>query len=141
MLKYGPLQKALVFRLPGNNYKSTDLFNQQFCKAIPKNARKDIIVEWEKLVARDYVTTVQDLPAEDQHLVSNSHVRHYMAQTVAYKEYSHSTKMRICWDALRESQKKSINLSLQKEYMNFSCSKNSLLFSSTEVGYSAKEIL
>ena len=54
MIKY---RKYFLSRLPvmnhaplkGDNYKSADLFNHQFCKAIPKEAREDIIDEWEKI--------------------------------------------------------------------------------------------
>ena len=93
------LQHPFVSRLPvmnhapltGDNYESANIFNKQFCKALPKESRKDIIAEKEKLVANDYVEAVHNLATEDKNLVSNTQVHHYMTQTVAYKESSQST--------------------------------------------------
>ena len=58
-----------------------------------------------------------------------SDVKHFLAQTVDYKESLQTTKVRICWDASRESHsQKSLNLYFREGLMNFDVQKTLFYF-------------
>ena len=54
MLRYIPEEKALISRLA----LRADLYDQQLCCSMPKEVRRDIIDELEKLLIKDYVAVV-----------------------------------------------------------------------------------
>ena len=55
--------------LKGDNFKDADKYNQQFCRSVLKEAKPDIIAEWETIKSKDFVAIVKDLLEEDKELI------------------------------------------------------------------------
>ena len=80
---------------------------------------------------------LEDLSKEVQDEI-NSNTRHFIAQTIAYKKSSASTKTRICWDSSRSSkQSASLNSILMKGAAEYSVAKMLIKFRENKYGISA----
>ena len=58
--------------------------------------------EMKKLMALGFIKKLKDLPKNIQDEI-NSDFKHFIPTTVAFKETSASTKVRICWDSSHQS--------------------------------------
>ena len=75
--------------ITGSNFEDVDKFNTQFCKAVPKVAKQDIIEIWKKLLGNDFV----DLPLEDKYFKENESVKSHTLHTIAFKPSSHDSNL------------------------------------------------
>ena len=99
-----------------DNQESADKYNLALVNKLQKDpqAKDDVKNEWKKLVSLGFLVKLEDLSKEVQDEI-NSNTRHFIPNTIAYKESSASTKTRICWDSSRSSkQSASLNSILMK---------------------------
>ena len=122
-----------------DNQESADKYNLALVTKLQKDprAKDDVKNEWEKLVNLGFLVKFVDLPKDVQDEI-NSNTRHFIAQTIAYKESSASTKTRICWDSSRSSKESaSLNSILMKGAAEYSVAKMLIKFRENKYGISA----
>ena len=80
---------------------------------------------------------MNDLPKDIQEEI-NADFKHFIPTTVAYKETSASTKVRICWDSSRQSKEaSSLNSVILKGSAEYSVVKMLVRFRENRFGVSA----
>ena len=62
------------------------------------SALEGVRKEMDKLISLGFIKKLKDLPKEVQEEI-NADVNHYIPNTIAFKETSASTKIRICWES------------------------------------------
>ena len=122
-----------------DNQESADKYNLALVNKLQKDpqAKNDVKNEWEKLLSLGFMAKLEDLPKKVQDEI-NSNTRHFIPNTIAYKETSASTKTRICWDSSRSSkQSASLNSILMKGAAEYSVIKMLVKFRENRFGISA----
>ena len=122
-----------------DNQESADKYNLALVNKLQKDpqAKNDVKNEWEKLVSLGFLAKLEDLSKEVQDEI-NSNTRHFIPNTIAYKESSASTKTRICWETSRSSkQSASLNSILMKGAAEYSVIKMLVKFRENRFGISA----
>ena len=91
----------------------------------------------DKLMSLGFIKKLKDLLKEVQEEV-NAVFKHFIPNTISYKEISASTKVRICWDSSRTSkQSASLNSVLLKGAAEYSVLKMLIRFREDRYGISA----
>ena len=100
-------------------------------------ALKQVQEEMENLQKAGFIARLEDLPEETQKRL-NEDVKHYIPNSIAYKETSASTKCRICWGSSRCSKESSsLNSILMKGTPESSVVKMLVRFRENKIGVSA----
>ena len=88
-----------------SNFQGADLANQKMLQQLEKNPAdaQEISDSYNELLKNKFIIPLQDLPQDQRNHITNSPIMLYIPNSVAYKSTSHSTKIRICWDATRKT--------------------------------------
>ena len=122
-----------------DNKETADMHNRSLVTKLWKNpsALEGVRKEMDKLISLGFIKKLKDLPKEVQEEI-NTDMKHYIPNTIAYKETSASTKVRICWDSSRTSkQSASLNSVLLKGAAEYSVVKMLIRFREDRYGISA----
>ena len=86
------------------NKETADMHNRSMVAKLLKDpsALEGVRQEMDKMMSLGFIKKLKDLPKEVQEEV-NADFKHFITNTIAYKETSASTKVRICWDSSRTS--------------------------------------
>ena len=88
-----------------SNFRGADLANQKMLQQLQKKTQEaqDISNSYNDLLKNKFIVPLRDLPQDQQDHITNNPIMLYIPNSVAYKSTSHSTKIRICWDATRKT--------------------------------------
>ena len=89
-----------------SNQEGADLANQKLLKQLQKrpiNETEEISTSYNDLLKNCFISPLKDLPEDVQASICKKNIQHFIPNTIAYKDSSHSTKVRICWDATRRT--------------------------------------
>jgi hypothetical protein len=122
-----------------SNYEAVDQANVKLLQQLRKKGAGDaeeISKSYNELIKNKFIIPLEDLPKEQYDHISKSKVRNYIPNAVAYKSDSHSTKVRICWDATRLTGKGSpLNSQLMRGTSTYSMTKSLLMFDGENLLY------
>ena len=133
-----PLKPFNVNSVKGNRV-TADEQNKRMLKKLQNDpvALKQIKEEMESLQKVGFIARLEDLPEETQKCL-NGDFKHFIPNSIAYKETSASTKCRICWDSSRSSKESSsLNSILLKGTSEYSVVKMQVRFRENKIGVSA----
>ena len=115
-----------------SNQEGADLANQKLLKQLkkrPPHETQEISNSYEDLIKNGFITPLKNLPEDIQESIRNNSIQHFIPNTMAYKDSSHSTKVRICWDATRRTgQGAALNSQLLRGISTYSMTKSLLHF-------------
>ena len=88
-----------------SNYEGANLANQKMLQQLQKTPAdaQAISDSYNELIQNKFIIPLQDLPLDQQDHINNNPIRLFIPNSVAYKSTSHSTAIRICWDATRKT--------------------------------------
>ena len=124
MVKFVPHDDPTAIR---GNRTTADEQNRAMVRKLQKDKGnlKRVKQEMEKLMKQGFIKSLKDLPQETQKR-SNSGPKRFILTSIAYKETSASTKVRICWDLSRQSKEyKTLNSFLLKEAQSIQSARSS----------------
>ena len=114
-----------------SNFQGTDRANQKMLPQLEKNPAdaQYISDSYNELLKNRFIIPLQDLPQDQQDHITNNPIMLYIPNSVAYKSTSHSTKIRICWDATRKTGNGTpLNTQLMRGSSTYSMTKSLLFF-------------
>ena len=115
-----------------SNQEGADLANQKMLKQLQKrpfNETEEISTSYNDLIKNGFIAPLKGLPEEVQASICKKNIQHFIPNTIAYKDSSHSTKVRICWDATRRTGPgAALNCQLLKGVSTYSMTKSLLHF-------------
>jgi hypothetical protein len=118
-----------------SNYDAVNQANIKLLQQLKKRDAGDaeeISKSYNELIKNKFIVPLEDLPQDQQDYIINNKIQHYIPNAVAYKGDSHSTKVRICWDATRRTGHGApLNSQLMRGTSTYSMTK-SLFFSAGE---------
>ena len=114
------------------NYEAVNQANIKLLQQLQKRGAGDaeeISKSYNELIKNKFIIPIEDLPQDQQNYIKTSKIKNYIPNAVAYKSDSHSTKVRICWDATRITGHGSpLNSHLMRGTSTYSMTKSLLLF-------------
>ena len=115
-----------------SNKDGVDLANQKMLKQLkhrPPHETEEISNSYKDLMKNGFIAPLNALPDDIQAYIHNNSIQHFIPNTMAYKDSSHSTKVRICWDATRRTgQGAALNSQLLRGISTYSMTKSLLHF-------------
>ena len=99
-----PLRGDAPERL-GNNFQEANKANINMLRKLHKNNDDLLAVkqEFESLLSQKFIIPFHDLPLNVQEEIEGGGPQVFIPNSIAWKEKSHSTKTRLCFDASRQS--------------------------------------
>ena len=113
-----------------SNYDAVNQANIKLLQQLKKRDAGDaaeISKSYNELLKNKFIIPLDDLPQDQQNYILNNKIQHYIPNAVAYKGDSHSTKVRICWDA-RTGKGAPLNSQLMRRTSTYSMTKSLLFF-------------
>ena len=114
-----------------SNYEGVDLANRKVLQQLQKHPgdAEEVSKSYNELVKNKFIVPLKELPQAQQDYIRNNPIQLYIPNAVAYKGDSHSTKVRICWDATRKTGPGTpLNIQLMRGTSSYSMTKSLLFF-------------
>ena len=114
-----------------SNYHRADLANKKMLRQLQKHPEdaEEISNSYNELIKKKFIITLKEFPQDQQDYIRNNPSMLFIHNAVAYKSNSHSTKVRICWDATRMTGNGNpLNTQLMRGTSSYSMTKSLLFF-------------
>ena len=125
-----PLVEDWQSHIASSNFDEADAANKKLCHSLKDkhNSKEAIKQSFQDFITRDFIIERDQMPADIKNNILSSPVQYFIPQSIAYKDTSHSTKVRVCWDSTRTRKGSSLNSLLMTGSTSYSMTRLIILW-------------